>query len=109
MGSGSGGGASGYASGLAAGIMREASFKASVRTLRKRSAAAAAAAAADAGFTTFTSGIRAGWQRELASIRFRQVRSGRGLWFQRSREARLSAQRPTCSPTHSFHLSCRRA
>jgi aquaporin PIP len=29
--------------------------------------------ASDAGFTTFTTGIRAGWQRELASRKFRQA------------------------------------
>jgi aquaporin PIP len=35
--------------------------------LRKKSIAS------DAGFTTFTTGIRAGWQRELASRKFRQA------------------------------------
>ena len=73
---GGGTGTSGYASGLAAGIMREASFKANVRTLRKR---AAASASSDAGFTTFTSGISAGWQREIASRKFRQVRIASAL------------------------------
>lgn len=52
-------------------IMRESSFRNTLQALRRKSQTAGAAG--DGGFTTFTSGIRAGWQRELASARFRQV------------------------------------
>ena len=43
------------------------------RRLRRRTVAP------DVGFATFTSGIRAGWEVEFASIKFRQVRGGCGV------------------------------
>lgn len=55
--------------------MRESSFRATLQSMRRRSSVSASGG--DGGFTTFTSGIRGGWQRELASPKFRQVRARR--------------------------------
>lgn len=56
------------------GLLREASF----RKLQKVMSRKSTAQSVDGGFTTFTSGINAGWQRELASSKFRQVGRQKG-------------------------------
>jgi hypothetical protein len=53
------------------GLMRESSFRATLQSMRRRSSASASGG--DGGFTTFTRNL--GWQRELASPKFRQVRA----------------------------------
>jgi hypothetical protein len=53
--------------------MRESSFKQTLRSLRRKSSSSSSSDMSG-GFTTFTSGISVGWQRELALPKFRQVR-----------------------------------
>jgi hypothetical protein len=63
-------GASPAYSGPHASVFREASFRKSLKSLKK---VASSRELADSGFSTFTSGLRAGWQREAVTKKFWQV------------------------------------
>ena len=74
--------------------MRESSFKNAMSSLRRRTSAGASG---DGGFATFTGAARGGWQRELASPKFRQVRRARARTAAKA-WARAASLARACAP-----------
>ena len=69
------------------------------RRLRRRTVAP------DVGFATFTSGIRAGWEVEYASVKFRQVRGALSLLQRRLVRVLLPSHAHPRTPTHTRALA----